>query len=89
MSFTFLYKTEKHNLLCQVDGQICRTFGFSDPELKTFVELISEDDFDELKNSNSSVKKTHNLLQKAYHQMKVECCQLKHDKYHGYGLFYE
>ena len=89
MSFTFLNKTEKHNLLCQVDGQICRSFGFSDPELKTFVELISEDDFDDLKNSNSSVKKTHNLLQKAYHQMKVECCQIKPDNYHGYGLFYE
>ena len=62
MSFTFLNKTEKHNLLCQVDDQICRNFGFSDLELKTFGELISEDDFDDLKNSNSSFKKTQNLL---------------------------
>ena len=89
MSFNFLARSQKHSLLCQVDGQICRTFGFSNPDLKSFVALISEEEYDDLKNTISSVESTHNLLMKAYHQMKVENCVIRPDFFDGHGLFYQ
>ena len=89
MSFHFLARSQKHSLLCQVDGQICRTFGFSNPNIKSFVALISEEEYDDLKNTISSVESTHNLLMKAYHQMKVENCIIRRDFFDGHGLFYQ
>ena len=84
-----LDRSERHHLLCQIDGHICRSFGLSNPDVKEFVGLISQEDYQALKNSSSIVKRTHNLLKKDYHQMKVENCSLRADSFGGYGLHYE
>ena len=58
-----LEKLKKHQLLCQVDGQICRSFQFSDPQIQTFVELMSTDAYNDLKATDSRVTVVHNYLQ--------------------------
>ena len=50
--------------------------------------LISQEDYDALKNSSSVVKKRIFLFKKAYHQLKVENCNLRANSFGGCGLHY-
>ena len=83
-----LEKFKKPQLLCQVDGQICRSFQFSDPQFQTSVELMSTDACNDLKATDSLVTVVHNYLQKAYDQLQVAQISLRPDEFGGCGLQY-
>ena len=83
-----LSNQKRHLQLCQIDGQICRRFGFSSPEIQNFVDLIPDELYCEQKRENRHLIKMHNFLQKAYDNLQVAQINLKPDDFGGYGLCY-
>ena len=83
-----LSNQKRHLQLCQIDGQICRRFGFSSPEIQNFVDLIPHELYCEQKREDRHLTKMHNFLQKAYDNLQVAQINLKPDDFDGYGLCY-
>ena len=79
---------KRHLQLCQIDGQICRRFGFSSPEIQNFVDLIPDELYCEQKREDRHLTKIHNFLKKAYDNLQVAQINLKPDDFGGYGLCY-
>ena len=48
---------KRHLQLCQIDGQICRRFGFSSPEIQNFVDLIPDELYCEQKREDRHLTK--------------------------------
>ena len=49
---------ERYLVLCQRGRQIGRTFNLSKPPLKTFFNLLPEEQFDEIKKAERDVERT-------------------------------
>ena len=79
---------ERYLVLCQCDGQIGRTFNLSKPPLKTFGNLMPEEQFNEIKKAERVVERTYGLLKEAYRLLKEFSCSLIPDSFGGYGLHY-
>ena len=79
---------ERYVVVCQCDGQIGRTFNLSKPPLKTFVNLLPEEQFNEIKKAGRVVERTYGLLKEAYRLLKEFSCSLIPDSFGGYGLHY-
>ena len=79
---------ERYLVLCQCDGQICRTFNLSKPPLNIFVDLLPAEQFDEMKKTEWVVERTYGLLKKACRLLKEFSCRLIPDCFAGYGLHY-
>ena len=79
---------ERYLVLCQCDGQIGRTFNLSKTPSKTFVNLLPEEQFTEIKKAELVVERTYSLLKEAYRLLKEFSCSLIPDSFAGYGLHY-